>query len=116
MSRETAHTPTPWRLIEVTADDEYPLPNVGDHRLAGADDVSPGIIFGGYPTLAGVDGNAAFIVRACNSHDALTRALDFLCDSCERCGGTGNVQLPEVSATPCGRCSGARAVLKAAKP
>lgn len=74
----SAHTPTPWRLIPVTADDEYPTPNVGDHRLAGADDISPGIIFGGYPTLSGVDGNAAFIVEACNAHDALVADLSRL--------------------------------------
>lgn len=72
------HTPTPWAewdVMSTEGKDEYPTAQNGDIRLIGQDKICMGIIFGGYKSLPDLDGNAAFIIRACNAHDELIEAL-----------------------------------------
>jgi hypothetical protein len=70
---EAKHTPTPWRVIDNEPGNGY-----------GSMDITPLLIEGESYAIAAVIGdvagidpqaNAAFIVRACNSHDALVEAL-----------------------------------------
>jgi hypothetical protein len=72
----TKHTPTPWRLIEGNLIKQ-------DYRPIGLDD-SSGVLIGSvcghpssgfYPTEEEGAANAAFIVRACNSHEQLVNGL-----------------------------------------
>jgi hypothetical protein len=70
---EAKHTLTPWRVIDNEPGNGY-----------GSMDVAPLLIEGEFYAIAAVIGdvieiapqaNADFIVRACNSHDALVEAL-----------------------------------------
>ncbi len=73
MAEHTPHTPTPWELV--MDNKRYPGIDGGDNYTV--------IIFGNEHEECGVRGvtheqaiaNAAFIVRAANSHDALVKAL-----------------------------------------
>lgn len=63
-----SHTPTPWRYVR-----QNPSPTTGEHMIAGA---KPGYLAEVRDCGSGeVSANAEFIVRACNSHDALVAAL-----------------------------------------
>lgn len=85
-AEQVSHTPTPWATWDLQGDDEYPLPQKGDLRLIGPNKICMGIIFGGFNShsqeLRELDGNAAFIVRACNAHDELLEALKALVADC----------------------------------
>lgn len=75
------HTPTPWAYIKATVPDNtggYDYAITVDGKIiaevfqhTGWDDEKTGK----YETQP-VEANAAFIVRACNSHDALVEALE----------------------------------------
>lgn len=68
---ETKHTPTPWRLQPIGGDlfiDGKGPEFICDMLRGGADE----------NRIAVVDSNAAFIVRACNSHYELVEALEGL--------------------------------------
>jgi hypothetical protein len=70
---EAKHTPTPWRVIDNEPGNGY-----------GSMDIAPLLIEGEFFAVAAIIGdvaridpqaNAAYIVRACNSHAALVEAL-----------------------------------------
>ena len=65
----TEHTPTPWRLAEQTqrAEDQVCTHKI---RTLDGDDYYSGLV-----AEADLESDAAFIVRACNAHDALVEAL-----------------------------------------
>ena len=68
-----AHTPTPWRLGTrgcKTADNWFPIERLSDNS-------APIIAWGlaGSSPRVPAEANAAFIVRACNSHEKLRQAL-----------------------------------------
>ena len=72
MTQETKHTPTPWE-VETN-------PNIKIYIRAGTKEIChmcEGDLYGR------PDVNAAFIVRACNSHDALVEALKALLDNAD---------------------------------
>lgn len=70
-STETKHTPTPWRVVSGTLIKDELMPFDRDER-----DTSLIASTGGQAASDKAQANAAFIVRACNSHEqlmALTR-------------------------------------------
>jgi hypothetical protein len=74
----TTHTPTPWYTEldrSIRADD-------GDGHVA--------LLAGSDFNVATEEANAAFIVRACNAHDALVAALRELIDDADNSGVTAH--------------------------
>jgi hypothetical protein len=71
------HTPTPWTVM---ADGRHIVRNTKDGTTIVADCGEPSRHFVKEPEK----GNAAFIVRACNSHEALVAALKAAMPALER--------------------------------
>lgn len=94
----TEHTPTPWRVEEGT-DLIWGACNPDDQSTRGM----------GYSIAQGKSGswgdrkpdmdereaNAAFIVKAVNNHDALTKAINNYLATFDRCGGSESVSAEE---------------------
>jgi hypothetical protein len=122
MSRETAHTPTPWKQGIVATDAEN-IYGPSDEIVASCEDTS--VYRRTVTTEARENANAEFIVRACNSHEALLARVAAHVAACE-CGGTGRRKGrpawdPPGKTSPivefdCDYCAADRAALKAAKP
>lgn len=73
---EQTHTPTPWRYVKTNGS-----PTSGQHMIAGS---KPGYLAEIRDCGSGdVSANAAFIVRACNAHDALTADNERLKGVCD---------------------------------
>lgn len=74
-----SHTPTPWKLEEIAPDDpaweafEIWSATASAKMIANGSGTANMRVFG--------HGNAAFIVRAANSHEALVKALKELLDA-----------------------------------
>lgn len=73
------HTPTPWdwkRPYEGSYGDAW-ISASGGERIAVCGELRKPTIHGfiGQPDYTEVEANAAFIVRACNAHEELVRAL-----------------------------------------
>lgn len=82
----SAHTTGPFHLIQHETD-EYPTHCKADARIIGADGLCYGILFGGedsYPDVEKLRMAHAFIVRACNSHEAILEALKGLLENAPR--------------------------------
>ena len=76
---------------------------------------APGLRMQGQKVLAQklTRANAEFIVRACNSHDELLRALEVCLEfvqQCESCAGTGKLQDTDIDA--CRDCGGVGEVVQ----
>ncbi len=79
---DAKHTPTPWVFIPMN---EYVYDAAFKYRIEGEDGFSPCCIYAdGTKNKGTTEANAAFIVRACNSHDALVDALKKATDILER--------------------------------
>jgi hypothetical protein len=66
----TKHTPTPWRVVNGSLIKDELMPFDRDERYTALIATT-----GGHATGALADANAAFIVRAVNSHEHLVAAL-----------------------------------------
>jgi hypothetical protein len=71
---ETKHTPGPWKAGRFNTNPAAPIQIYGPDRDP---IVTTAHCYGDH------DANAAFIVRACNSHDALVAALEHIVESIE---------------------------------
>ena len=106
---EAGHTPLPWHTYEPVAIDYRPTCiTIGESLIA--------VCLGGGPKRAiGTPeerANAAFIVRACNNHHELVKALEFYADQycegwCKEFGGYFD---------DCGGCHARHALAKATTP
>lgn len=84
-------SPRPWRIVSVSIFGEYEIIDAAQDGVAGVyaadgrDDLDP------MPGRA----NAAFIVRAVNSHDALVKALEFALEVTDEDLATGRFSMTE---------------------
>lgn len=67
----TQHTPTPWKVCDIAVNDQW---HVGS-TIGAADPADGRRVCDVSRIPANYQANAAFIVRACNAHDALVAAL-----------------------------------------
>lgn len=101
----TSHTPTPWALVE------------GPKARGSIKSVCKGLPqsivaqAGGQPTVEEREANAAFIVNACNAHDALVKALKGLLIVAE-----SDAQMPGAHPMRMASVEHAKAALLAATP
>jgi len=71
----TQHTPTPWELSEGGLNVNAENGSVLRIAVTSGADVGPGWSGTDYATFEHSKANAAFIIRACNSHEPLVAAL-----------------------------------------
>lgn len=85
------HTPTPWRLPKVPAEapDATIVCDADGGSIADCTPAGPWI------PEEQAEANAAFIVRAVNSHDALVKAIHDYLAVFDRCGGSESVSAQE---------------------
>jgi len=72
------YSPAPWRTwdcISERGSDEYPEARKGDVRLVASNDLCLGVIWAGHQSMPELEHNAALIIRAVNSHEAMVDVL-----------------------------------------
>jgi hypothetical protein len=72
------HTPTPWKFIRHPEESDWAGNIQGSYgKVDGIENIRTISCQTKYGTPEEIEANGTFIVRACNSHDALVEALEY---------------------------------------